>query len=142
MSLSNLLVWLFALFSAAMLGLAAGALWMVATLYVRHPLPWLALPIGAVLGWAIRAFVRRPGTGAALLAAIATALATFYVNMLIAGVLIAGNMGMGLVATLRTAGAAMLWQLARLALTPLDAACTTVAILLAAWIAWRAPRAR
>src|SRR5690606_6877482 len=34
---------LFALFSAAMLGLAAGAAWMVVALYSRHPLPWLAV---------------------------------------------------------------------------------------------------
>ena len=49
MSVRNVLLFVFALFSAAMLGLAAGAVWMVVTLYLRHPLPWLALPIGALL---------------------------------------------------------------------------------------------
>ena len=135
-------VWLFAfaLFSAAMLGLAAGAVWMVVTLYLRHPLPWLALPMGALLAWAIRNLVRPAGIGAAVLAACATALAAIYVNMLIAGVLIAGNMGLGLIDTLRTAGAGMLWQLARLALSPADLGSTVLAVLLAAWLAWRAPR--
>ncbi|MEP6898433.1 MAG: hypothetical protein ABI870_07880, partial [Rhodanobacter sp.] len=93
---------LFALFSAAMLGLAAGALWMVATLYLRHPLPWLALLFGALLAWTIRAGVLPPGRNAALLSALATVLATIYVDLLIAGVQIAGNMSMGLVDAIRT----------------------------------------
>jgi vitamin B12 transport system permease protein len=142
MSVRTALLLVFALFSAAMLGLAAGAVWMVATLYLRHPLPWLALPIGAVLAWAIRHGVRAPGVAAALLAALATALATIYVNMLIAAVEIAGSMGMGLVDALRTAGSSMLWQLARLALTPADLGWSALAMLLAAWLAWRAPRKR
>ena len=142
MSVRNVLLFAFALFSAAMLGLAAGAVWMVATLYLRQPLPWLAVPIGALLAWAIRGYVRSAGIGAALLAAWATALAAIYVNMLIAGVLIAGNMGMDLIASLRTAGAGMLWQLARMAWSPADIGWTALAMLLAAWLAWRAPRKR
>ena len=140
MSVRTLSLFVFALFSAAMLGLAAGAIWMVATLYLRHPLPWLALPIGVLLAWTIRACVRPAGTGAALLAACATALAALYVNMLIAGVLIAGNMGMGLIEALRTAGTGMLWQLARMALSPADIGWAVLATLLAAWLAWRSPR--
>ncbi|TPG07431.1 hypothetical protein EAH75_16840 [Rhodanobacter glycinis] len=142
MSARAILLFAFALFSAAMLGLAAGAVWMVVTLYLRHPLPWLALPMGALLAWTIRSFVRPAGIGAAVLAACATALAAIYVNMLIAGVLIAGNMGMGLIDALRTAGAGMLWQLARMALSPADMGWTVLAMLLAAWLAWRAPRKR
>lgn len=142
MSVRNVLLFAFALFSAAMLGLAAGAVWMVATLYLRQPLPWLAVPLGAVLAWAIRGYVRSAGIGAALLAAWATALAAIYVNMLIAGVLIAGNMGMDLIASLRTAGAGMLWQLARMAWSPADIGWTALAMLLAAWLAWRTPRKR
>ncbi len=130
----------FALFSAAMLGLAAGAAWMVATLYLRQPLPWLALPVGALLAWIVRAYVRPAGIGAALLSASATLLAALYVNMLIAGVLIAGNMGMGLIAAMHTAGFGMLWQLARMALSPADLACAVLGMLLAAWLAWRQPR--
>ncbi|HEY8683951.1 MAG TPA: hypothetical protein VIM06_12335 [Rhodanobacter sp.] len=140
MSVRALCLLLFAVFCAVMLGLAAGAVWMVATLYMRHPLPWLALPIGALLAWTIRGGVRRPGRGAALLAALATALAAIYVNMLIAGMLIAGSMGMGLIDALRTAGARMLWELARLSLAPTDLAWTILAMLLAAWLAWRPAR--
>ncbi len=104
-----------------MLGLAAGAVWMVV----------VAVPASsAAVAGAARsarcwhgpsaACVRSPGIGAGVLSACATALAAIYVNMLIAGVLIAGNMGLGLIDALRTAGAGMLWQLARMALSPVD----------------------
>lgn len=131
---------LFALFSAAMLGLAAGAAWMVVALYSRHPLPWLAVPIGAALAWVIRAGVRRPGTGAMLLAAGATALSAVYVNLLIAGVKVAGSMGLDLIEAMRTAGFAMLWQLARMGLTLADFVWTALAMLLAGWLASRKRR--
>ncbi len=140
MSVRSGLLFLFALFSAVMLGLAAGAVWMVLALYLRHPLPWLAVPLGVILAWTIRAGVQRAGLGAMLLAAGATALAAIYVNMLIAGVKIAGNLGLGLIDALRTAGIAMLWQLARMAMTPADIAWTVLAMLLAAWFAQRARR--
>src|SRR5574337_416195 len=106
MSMRRVSLFLFALFSAIMLGLAAGAASM-------------------------------------LLAAGATALAAIYVNMLIAGVKIAGNMGLGLIDTLRTAGIGMLWQLTRMAMAPADLIWTALAMLLAAWLArGRRPRRR
>lgn len=142
MSVRNALVFLFALFCAAMLGLAAGAVWMVLALYLHHPLPWLAVPTGALLAWTVRGCVQRAGTGAMLLAAGATALAAVYVNILIAGVRIAGNMGLGLIEALRTAGFAMLWELARMAMGPADIAWAVLAMLLAAGLAWRRPRRR
>jgi hypothetical protein len=140
MSVRQVLVFSFGLFSAAMLGLAAGAVWMVAALYMRQPLPWLVLPLGALLAIAIRNFVRSPGSGAAVLAALATGLAAIYVNILIAAIQIAGSMGMGIVSALRTAGIGMLWQLVRLAVSPADIVWALLAMALAAWIAWRAPR--
>lgn len=143
MSMRRVSLFLFALFSAIMLGLAAGAAWMVLALYLRHPLPWLAVPVAAMLAWTIRAGVHRAGIGAMLLAAGATALAAIYVNMLIAGVKIAGNMGLGLIDTLRTAGIGMLWQLTRMAMAPADIIWTALAMLLAAWLArGRRPRRR
>ncbi len=142
MNVRQVLAFVFGLFSAAMLGLAAGAVWMVAALYMRHPLPWLVIPIGVILAITIRNFVRSPGTNAAVLAVLATALAAVYVNILIAAVQIAGSMGMGILSALRTAGLGMLWQLARLAVSPLDIGCALLAMLLAAWIAWRTPRKR
>jgi hypothetical protein len=142
MNTRALLMFLFALFIAAMLGLAAGATWMVVTLYLGHPMPWLALLFGALLAWTIRNGVRPPGIVAALLAAFATALAAVYVNMLIASVRIAGNMGMGLIEAIHTAGIGMLWLLAQLAVTPVDLGWAMLAMLLAAWLAWRTPRKR
>jgi vitamin B12 transport system permease protein len=142
MSARTILLFVFTLFIAVMLGLAAGATWMVVTLYLGHPLPWLALLFGALLAWTIRNGVRAPGRAAALLAALATVLAAVYVNMLIAAVQIAGNMGMGLIEALRTAGIGMLWQLTRLALGPADLGWTVLGTLLAAWLAWRPPRKR
>jgi vitamin B12 transport system permease protein len=137
MNARNLFVNAFALFSACMLGLAAGAIWMVATLYLRQPLPWLALPIGALLAWAIRLGVRPPGPGTALLAALATVLASIYVSVLIAAANIAGDLGMGLIDALRTSGAGMLWQLAHLALTPVDIGWFIAGAVLAATLALR-----
>jgi hypothetical protein len=142
MSARNLFVNAFALFSAVMLGLAAGAIWMVATLYLRQPLPWLALPIGALLAWTIRLGVRPPGPGAALLAALATALAALYVSVLIAAANIAGDLGMGLIDALRTSGAGMLWQLAHLAVTLLDIGWFIAGAVLAALLALRPRRRR
>lgn len=136
MSARALFLFAFAAFSAAMLGFAAGAVWMVAALYMRHPIPWLALPAGLALGWMLSRWVRSPSPTTALLGALATLLAAVYVNALIAALEIAASMGMGLVETLRTAGPAMLLQLARMALTPADAAWYAVGALLAAIIAW------
>lgn len=142
MSPRSAVVALSGLFVAVMLGLAAGAVWMVATLYIGRPLPWLAVPVGALLALTIRSWVRPAGIGAALLASCATVLAALYVNLLISGVLIAGSMGLGLVEALRTAGLGMLWQLTRLALSPADVGWTAPAVLLAAWLAWRTLRKR
>jgi len=107
-----------ALVSAAMLGLAAGALWMLPVAYLQNGLAWLALPVGALLGWAVARWVSPRRDWASWLAVMATLLAMVYVNVLITGVRLAGLMGMGLTETMRTAGPAMLWSLAGLGLHP------------------------
>jgi len=114
----------FGAFVAAMLGLAAGALWMV-------------LAVAVVLAWAIRRGVHKPGNAAAVMAALATLLASIYVSLLIAGAQIAGSMGLGLIDSLRTAGASLLWQLARMSVSPSDIIWTLLAMLLAAWLGRR-----
>jgi vitamin B12 transport system permease protein len=128
---------LFALVSAVMLGMAAGAVWMVPTLYSRHPLPWLALPIGWVLGKAIRHWVRPAGGNAAILAALATFTAVLYVNLLTAAARIAGLMGLGLVDSMRTAGFGLLLQLAELGCTPTDDIWFLAGMGIAAFVAFR-----
>ena len=142
MSTRWILAAIFGLFSAAMMGLAAGAVWMVAMLYLHQPLPWLALPVGALLAWAIRRAVRPPGVGAAVLASVATLLAAAYMSMLLAAAKLASDMGLGLIDALRTAGLGMLWELARLALTPAALGWFVAGAALAAIIAMRPARPR
>lgn len=137
MSVRSIVSLVFSTFIAAMLGLAAGALWMVVTVYQRQPMPWLVLPVAAILAWAIRNSVRKPGNVAAALAALATLLAEIYVSMLIAAAQIAGSMGLGIVDTLLTAGTGMLWQLARIGFSTSDVVWTLLAMLLAAWLGLR-----
>ncbi|HEU4669582.1 MAG TPA: hypothetical protein VFR91_02625 [Dyella sp.] len=108
----------FSLVSAAMLGLAAGALWMLPVAYLRGGMAWLAVPVGALLGWAVARWANRRRSVAPWLAAGATVLAAMYVNVLIAGVRLAGSMDLDLTETLRTAGPAMLWSLAGLGAHP------------------------
>lgn len=130
--------WLFALFSAVMLGLAAGAVWMVPTLYMQRPLPWLAIVAGWLLGKATRQWVRSAGRGSAWLAALATLVAALYVNLLTSAARIAGLMGLGLVDTIRTAGFGLLLHLAELANAPSDDVWYAVGMGLAALTAGRA----
>ena len=132
---------LFALVSAAMLGLAFGAVWMLPTLFYQHVMPWLSLPVGWVLGRMIRGWVRPEPLGAALLAALATLLACGYVCMLTAAARVAGLLGMGLVEAIRTAGSGLLLDLVRLNLAGTDLAWFAAGAALSAWIAWR-PRRR
>ena len=131
---------LFAAFSAAMLGLAAGAVWMLPTMALQRPLPALAPLVGALLALAIRSWVRPAGRVAAVLAAGATVLAAAYVDVLTAAARIAGSMGIGLLDALRGAGLTMLLSLAELAVRPTGIAFTLAGALLAGWIASRQPR--
>jgi len=128
-----------ALFSAAMLGLAAGAVWMLPTMQLQRPLAWLAVPVGWLLALAVRAWVRPSGTLAAVAAALATVLAAAYVTALTAAARVAGLMGLGLLQAMREAGVGMLLQLARLSLSPVQLVWFAAGALLAAWCAWRRP---
>ncbi|MFC5740585.1 hypothetical protein [Dyella tabacisoli] len=134
-TLRVLLSLLLAIFSVAALGLATGAVWMLPTMYEGRPLPWLALPAGWLLGRVMRSWIRPAGPGAALLAVIATLLAAIYVSMLTAGARIAGNLGLDLIDTLRTAGGAMLFELARQSTSPTDWVWFAAGCMVAAWAA-------
>lgn len=126
----------FSAISAAMLGLAAGAIWMLPTVYMRLRLPWLAWPAGAALGFAVARW-SAPRTGAPLLAALATLLASAYVSVLTVAATLAGNMDMGLVESMRAAGTAMLAVLAWLSLSPGQLVWFVTGAALSAWIARR-----
>lgn len=133
---------LVALLSAVLLGLAAGAVWMLPVFYLGHPLPWLALPAGWLLGRAIRAWVYPPGAYAAALAALAGLLAALYVNVLLAAAMIAGDLGLGFIEALRGAGPAMLLALARLRASPVQAGIALLGVALAAATARRGKAGR
>ena len=131
----------FALCCAVMLGLAAGALWLLPTVFFHRPLPWLVVPAGWLLGIAIRQWVHSNRRNAALLAALATLVASAYIHVLIATVNIAAMMGYGLVDAMRTAGPSMLLEFARLSLGRFDVAWALAGIVVAAVSAMRSPAA-
>jgi vitamin B12 transport system permease protein len=141
MSVRTLAGAVFALACAIMLGLAAGAIWMVAAVSLGSVAAWLALPAAWLLAAAMRHWVcPRHRAGAALLAAAATALAATYLNVLVAAARIAGSMGIGLLDALRTAGPAMLLELARLGLSAGSALWFAIGVVLAALLGARASR--
>lgn len=129
----------FALLCAVMLGLAAGALWLLPSVYLHRPLPWLAVPAGWLLAIAMRQWVHSKRWNAALLAALATVLASAYIHVLIASVNIAAMMGYGLVDAMRTAGPSMLLDLARISVSTLDIAWAVVGAIVAMVTALRSP---
>jgi hypothetical protein len=120
MTLQRVLGEIFALICALMLGLAAGALWLVPMVMLRRPLPELALLAGWLLAYAIRQWVHGRKWNVVLLAWLATALACAYVRVLSVAANIAAMMGFGLVETMHTAGYSMLFDVARMKMTPAD----------------------
>ncbi|GLQ50117.1 hypothetical protein ACFFJT_11420 [Dyella flava] len=131
----------FALLCSVMLGLAAGAVWLLPTVVMHRPLPWLAVPAGWLLAIAVRQWVQGRGWHAALLAALATVIASFYIRVLISAVNISLMTGYGLVETMRTAGLSMLLDFARISLRPLDMAWCAVGVVIAIVTALRRPPA-
>lgn len=132
MSARRLLGFAFALICTVMIGLAAGAVWLVPTILASKLMPWLAVPVGWVLGRIVRGWVNPGGrVGAAVLAAIAMILATAYLTVLVAGARIAGSLGLGFFDTLHVAGIALLTDIARMTLTGGDIAWYAVGVVLA-----------
>lgn len=129
----------FALLCAVMLGLAAGALWLLPCVFFHRPLPWLAVPAGWLLAVAIRQWVHGKRWNAVLLATLATLVASFYIRVLITTVNLAAMMGYGLVDAMRTAGPSMLLDFTRMSINGLDIAWTLVGIIVAAVVALRPP---
>ena len=131
---------LLAAFSTLLIGLAAGAVWMVLALYQRGPSAWMALPIGLALGWVVRTWVtprRRPGL---LLAAAGMAVATIYMRLLFAAAEVGASLGLGFGEALRTAGPGMLLNVARLGLHWQALALYLLGLALAAMFAAGMPR--
>jgi vitamin B12 transport system permease protein len=76
-----------------------------------------------------------------VLAALATLVASAYIHLLIAAVNISAMMGYGLVDTMRTAGASMLLDFARMGVSKADMVWAVLGTVLAAFTAMRTPAA-
>ncbi|RDS82383.1 hypothetical protein [Dyella psychrodurans] len=137
MILQRVLGELFALICAVMLGLAAGAIWLVPVVMVRRPLPELAVPAGWILAFAIRQWVHGRKWNVLLLAWLATALACVYVRVLAVATDVADMMGFGMVEAMRTAGYSMLMDLARMGITPRDIYWDVAGLIVAAIVSLR-----
>ncbi|MEX1828605.1 hypothetical protein [Luteibacter sp. CQ10] len=133
--LRRLLNLLFGLLSSAMFGLAAGAFWVLPTLFTGRSIPALALPIGWLLGITVRRWLRYDGWTGAALAALATLVAAIYAACLTVGAMLSGAMSIGFAQALVDAGTDMLLELARLAQGPSDIALYIAGALLAAMTA-------
>ena len=141
MTLQRMLGELFALICALMLGLAAGALWLVPMAMLRRPLPELAVLAGWLLAFAIRRWVHGRKWNVLLLAWLATALACAYVRVLMVAANIAAMMGFGLLEAMHTAGYSMLMDMARMRATPTDVFWDVGGLVVAALVSLR-PAAR
>jgi vitamin B12 transport system permease protein len=122
---------------AVLFGLSAGAAWTVATFMLRHPAPWLALPIGWVLGMCLRHWGAGGQAVRALSAAVAAVLAATYASCLLVWAELAGAMGIGFLAAMKDAGPAMSLYLARLGQTPASWLFGLAGVAVAAAVAWR-----
>ncbi|RDS83103.1 hypothetical protein DWU98_08230 [Dyella monticola] len=126
-----------ALCCAVMLGLAAGAVWLLPTVHFQRPLPWLAVPAGWLLAIAIRQWVHAKKWNAVWLASFATLVACAYSHVLTVAVNLSAALGYGLIEVMRTAGLAMLLELAHLAAGKVDVAWAVAGIVVAAVTALR-----
>jgi hypothetical protein len=141
MTLRHLIGECFALFCAAMLGLAAGAIWLLPTLFLHRQMPWMAVPVGWLLANAICQWVHKRAWNAAFLASIATLVATIYVHVLgAATTLWEMTSGYGLVGVIRTAGIPMLLDLARFGVNARDIVYCAGGIIVAALVSLRLSR--
>jgi vitamin B12 transport system permease protein len=112
---------------------------LLPSVFFHRPLPWLAVPAGWLLGIAMRQWVHGKKWNAALLAALATLIASAYLRVLIASVNLAAMMGYGLVHAMRTAGASMLLDFARFGTGRLDIAWALAGVVVAVITALRTP---
>jgi vitamin B12 transport system permease protein len=139
MSLRKIVGECFALCCAVMLGLAAGAVWLLPIVFFHRPLPWLAVPVGWLLALAMRQWVHGNRWNAAVLAGLASAIAGAYIRVLVAAVNISAMMGYALGQTMRIAGVSMLLDFARFATGKLDVAWAVAGVAVAVLTALRGP---
>lgn len=120
-----------------MIALAAGAVWAMIALWFGRPFAALALPLGIVIGFAMRS----AGFGGTWLGAAAAALLTLvasaYAQGLIASTTVALAMGFNLLETLKRIGAEFAFAVAWARATPVDLAIFVAGAGIAAVVAGR-----
>ena len=125
--------------TASMSALATGAVWCVIALRTGREMPWFAFVSAVVIAWALRAngfSGSRPG---ALLAALLTALACVYAQVLLGIGDVAQALGFSLRDTLLRIGADFALAIVRGRIAPWATATWLVAMAVAAWLVWRQP---
>lgn len=120
-----------------LLPLGVGAFWSVAAQVLQRDLPWFALVVALCLlpMTAQIAFVGKPAR--MLLHALAAACGIVYAQALIVGVVVAGQFGDGVLATLALMGVEMTWQLILVRADQTDVAAAALALVVAALIGRR-----
>ncbi|HUA80602.1 MAG TPA: hypothetical protein VL997_09540 [Dyella sp.] len=141
MRLNQIIGECFALCCALMLGLAAGAIWLVPTVFLHRPLPWLALLAGWLLAKAMGKWVHTRKWNAAVLAALAVVVASVYIRVLITTVNLSAMMGYGLLDAMHTAGLSMLLDFARFSTSKQDVAWCVLGMIVAVVTALRSSTA-
>jgi len=124
--------------TALMCALAAGAVWCVLALYLRVDLIFIALVIAVLIAWVLRANGFSRTRSGALVAATSTLLAFIYSAYLLAAAKVASFLGLPLRSTLVAIGPDMAAAVAWADLTWWHASTVMLAVVLSAWLVWRA----
>lgn len=128
---------IYGVLTALMCALAGGAVWCVVALAVGRELAILALPIAAIIAWALRDNVYAASWQGASIAAVGTALACFYAQYLLATAEIASIFALPFRESLAKSGFGMTTDLMLKRLDMIDFAVFGAAIVLAALLVMR-----
>lgn len=108
------------LMTALMCALAGGAVWCVIALAAGRELAVLALPVAAVVAWALRTHGFAASRLGAVLAVVSTGVACFYAQYLLAAAEVASTFGLPFREGLTRSGFDMITALMLRRLDPLD----------------------
>ena len=125
------------LLTALMCALAAGAVWCVVAMALGRELAILALPIAAIIAWALRSHGYPASRLGAIIAAFGTALACFYAQYLLATAEIASIFALPFRESLVKSGFAMTTDLMLKRLNLVDFGIFGVAMVFAALLVVR-----
>ena len=128
---------MYGVLTAIMFAMAAGAVWCVVALALRRELAIVALPIAAIIAWALRGNGYAESRLGAVLGAVGTALACFYAQYLLATAEIASIFALPFRESIAKSGFGMTTDLMLKRLDMIDFAVFAAAILFAALLVLR-----